>query len=82
SVTGRLKNLTGTASNVSLQLLDGSSASREVIQAGNANQAANTEYQDVSSGSATLPYSVRYYAEGATTAGTVISNVVYSIQYQ
>ncbi|WP_447873421.1 fimbrial protein [Serratia fonticola] len=82
SVTGRLKNLTGTASNVSLQLLDASSTSRAVIEAGNANQVTNTTYQDVTSGSATLPYAVRYYAEGATTAGTVISNVVYSIQYQ
>lgn len=82
SVTGRLKNLTGTASNVSLQLLDASSSSRAVIEAGNANQVTNTTYQDVTSGSATLPYAVRYYAEGATTAGTVISNVVYSIQYQ
>ncbi|VEI68995.1 Type-1A pilin [Serratia fonticola] len=82
SVTGRLTNLSGTASNVSLQLLDGSSASREVIQAGNANQTTNTKYQDVASGSATLPYAVRYYAEGATTAGSVITNVVYSIQYQ
>jgi major type 1 subunit fimbrin (pilin) len=82
SVTGRLKNLTGTASNVSLQLLDASSSSRAVIEAGNANQVTNTTYKDVTSGSATLPYAVRYYAEGATTAGTVISNVVYSIQYQ
>jgi major type 1 subunit fimbrin (pilin) len=36
----------------------------------------------MSGGSATLPYNVRYYAEAPTTAGTVISNVVYSIQYQ
>lgn len=78
-VTGRLQNLTGTASNVSLQLLDSSS---EVIQAGNANQVMNTTYKDVSGGSATLSYAVRYYAEAATTAGTVVSNVVYSIQYQ
>lgn len=82
SVTGRLTNLSGTASNVSLQLLDGSNTNREVIQAGNSNQAANTKYQNVTSGSATLPYAVRYYAEGATTAGSVITNVVYSIQYQ
>ncbi len=81
-MTGRLKNLTGTASNVSLQLLDGSSASQAVIQAGNTNQVTNTEYKDVSGGSTTLPYIVRYYAEGQTTAGTVVSNVVYTIQYQ
>ena len=82
SLTGRLKNRAGTASNVSLQLLDGSSASQAVIQAGNANQVINTTYKDVSGGSTTLPYTVRYYAEAPTTAGTVISNVVYSIHYQ
>lgn len=80
--TGRLKNMTGTATNVSLQLLDASSASQAVINAGNQDQVINTTYKDVSSGSANLPYAVRYYAEDATTAGTVVSNVVYSIQYQ
>ncbi|MEH3481089.1 MULTISPECIES: fimbrial protein [Enterobacter] len=81
SVTGRLKNMSGTATNVSLQLLDASSPSRAVIQAGNQNQVTGTTYKDVSTGSANLPYAVRYYADGATTAGTVVSNVVYSLQY-
>ncbi|MHA7848475.1 fimbrial protein [Serratia sp. D1N4] len=82
TVTGRLKNLTGTATGVSLQLLDASSASQAVILAGNQNQVTQTTYKDVSGGSATLPYAVRYYAEAPTQAGTVVSNVVYSIQYQ
>ena len=82
SVTGRLKNLTGGATNVSLQLLDASSPSQAVIQAGNQNQVMNTTYKNVTSGSTSLPYIVRYYAEAPTTAGTVVSNVVYSIQYQ
>lgn len=81
-VTGRLMNLSGTASNVSLQLLDASNSGQAVIQAGNANQITNTTYKNVAGGSTTLPYAVRYYAEAATTPGTVISNVVYSIQYQ
>lgn len=81
-VTGRLKNMTGGATNVSLQLLDASSSSQAVIQAGNQSQVTNTSYVNVSSGSASLPYTVRYYAEAPTTAGTVVSNVVYSIQYQ
>ncbi|MBB1201006.1 type 1 fimbrial protein [Enterobacteriaceae bacterium 89] len=81
AVTGRLKN-SGTAGNVSLELLDASSPSRSVIAAGNSNQVTNTTFKDVSAGSANLPYAVRYYAEGATTAGTVVSNVVYSIQYK
>ncbi|MFC0226137.1 fimbrial protein [Serratia aquatilis] len=46
-VSGRLKNMTGTATNVDLQLRDGSSAAETVI-----------------------------------AAGTVISSVVYSIQYK
>ncbi|MCW2485662.1 type 1 fimbrial protein [Candidatus Symbiopectobacterium sp. NZEC127] len=81
SVTGRLNN-TGTAVNVSLQLLDGSSPSRAVVEAGNQSQVNGNTYVDITSGSANLPYIVRYFAEGATTAGTVVSNVVYSIQYQ
>jgi major type 1 subunit fimbrin (pilin) len=80
--TGRLHNMTGTATNVDLQLRDASSASQAAIQAGNTNQIVNTTYVDVSSGSATLPYAVEYYANGATTAGTVVSSVVYSLQYK
>nr|WP_315292792.1 fimbrial protein [Serratia proteamaculans] len=80
--TGRLKNMTGTATNVSLQLLDASSPSQSVIQAGNQNQVTNTTYNSITGGSVNLPYTVRYYADAATTAGTVASNVVYSIQYK
>lgn len=82
SVTGRLLNLSGTAANVSLQLLDGSSPAQEVIKVGSQDQITGTTYKDISGGSATLPYIVRYFAEAPTTAGTVVSNVVYSIQYQ
>lgn len=78
---GRLIN-SGTATQVSLQLLDGSSAGLDVINIGSQDQVANTVYKATSGGAASLPYTVRYYAEGATTAGTVVSNVVYSIQYQ
>lgn len=80
--TGRLTNVSGTATNVSLQLRDSSSPTAAVIMAGNSSQATATTYRDISSGTANLPYSVEYFANGATTAGTVISNVVYSIQYQ
>ncbi|MBL5826806.1 fimbrial protein [Serratia fonticola] len=82
AVTGRLLNTTGGATNVSLQLLDASSPTQAVIKAGSQDQVTAMTYQDVTGGSATLPYIVRYYAEAATTAGTVVSNVVYSIQYQ
>ncbi|MBW7984431.1 fimbrial protein [Enterobacillus tribolii] len=80
AATGRLKNTGGTAGRVSLQMRDG--ANSNVIQVGNGNQVNNTTYVDISSTSATLPYEVEYYAEGATTPGTVVSNVVYSIQYK
>lgn len=80
--TGRLKNMSGDAENVELQLRDGSSSTHEVIRAGNTSQVAGTTYVDISSGSATLPYLVEYYATGAATAGTVGSSVVYSLQYQ
>jgi major type 1 subunit fimbrin (pilin) len=78
---GRLKN-GGTASNVSLQLLDGSSAVQDVINIGSQEQVGRTVYKEIVGGRVSLPYIVRYFAEDATTAGTVISNVVYSIQYQ
>lgn len=78
---GRLIN-NGTAAQVSLQLLDGSSAALDVINIGSQEQVLNTVYNPTSSGSASLPYTVRYYAEGTTTPGTVVSNVVYAIQYQ
>lgn len=81
-VTGRLNNNAGTATNVSLQLLDGSSPSRSVIAVGSQSQINGTSYVNVTSGSANLPYIVRYFADGETTAGSVVSNVVYSIQYQ
>lgn len=82
TTTGRLHNMTGTATNVDLQLRDGASATQAVIQAGNTNQIANTTYVSTASGTATLPYEVEYYANGETTAGTVVSSVVYSIQYK
>ncbi len=81
-VTGRLKNTatTGGATNVSLQLLDGANSS--VIAAGNSNQTTKNTYVNVATGTASLPYAVQYYADGATTAGTVKSSVVYSIMYK
>lgn len=85
-VTGRLKNATGSdnATNVSLQLRDGSSTSYDVIKAGDASQSTKTTFvtYDATEGTATLPYAVEYYAEDATTAGKVNSSVVYSLMYK
>ncbi|NTX77447.1 type 1 fimbrial protein [Serratia proteamaculans] len=80
-INGRLQNLSGTATNVSLQLLDDQNAGN-VINVGDSSQVDGTSYVDVSSGSATMKYGVEYYAEGAATPGTVVSNVVYNIQYK
>lgn len=80
--TGRLKNLTGTATNVSLQLRDGSAAAQDVIKAGSGTQSTNTQFVNLATNAATLPYLVEYYAEAQTTAGTVKSNIVYSLMYK
>jgi len=77
---GRLIN-SGTATNVDLQLLDGS-GTRGVINVGSGDQTTNTTYVDTSTGSANLPYAVRYFATAPTTAGTVVSSVIYNLQYK
>lgn len=79
--SGRLRNLSGTAKNVVLQLREGS-GTRNPIVAGSAGQAANATYYTFTSGMATLPYIVEYYSMGSATAGSVVSNVVYSLQYK
>lgn len=83
NITGRLKNTDSTgATNVSLQLRDGQDNS--VINAGDAAQAGTSAigYADISSGSASLPYYVEYYAEDAVNAGAVASQVTYSLIYK
>lgn len=76
---GRLINTaTGGASNVVLELVDGTGNS--AIKAGDISQ--NTgNFVAISGGNATLPYAVRYYATGPATAGAVISSVTYSLIY-
>lgn len=81
--SGNLKTQTGTgaATNVQLQLVDGSNGS--AIKAGDSLQRLTTTHVAFDgSGNAKLPYAVQYYATGATTAGTVNSSVTYSIDYQ
>ena len=83
NATGRLINTeTSGAENVSLQLRDGQNNS--VINVGDAAQfdSAAIGYVDISSGMASLPYYVEYYAEGAVVAGTVASQVTYSLIYK
>lgn len=79
--SGNLKNTTGSATLVQLQLVD--SANGKAIKAGDSAQVASTSRTSIDgSGNANLPYAVQYYANGATTAGTVVSSVTYSINYQ
>lgn len=80
--TGRLKNVGGDATMVDLQLLD-ASGNYSPIKVGNTDQVNDMTYVDIKSdGTALLPYSVEYYANGQTTAGTVTSSVVYNLQYK
>lgn len=80
--TGRLKQTSaGGATNVSLQLADGTSGSP--IFVGSQNQITNSTFLSFeNSPNVTLPYWVEYYAEGATTPGVVTSSVVYNLQYK
>ncbi|EAA5922552.1 type 1 fimbrial protein [Salmonella enterica subsp. enterica serovar Teko] len=76
---GRLINTTSDgASNVTLQLVDGTSNTE--INVGDIAQNSGN-FVTISGGNATLPYSVRYYATGAATAGAVTSSVTYSLIY-
>lgn len=80
-VTGNLNNMTGTATNVQLQLVDAQGGA--VIQAGNTNQRTQTTRNTIDgTGAANMPYAVQYLATGATTPGTVISSVTYNVDYQ
>lgn len=80
--SGRLKNMTvGGADNVQLQLLD-VDGNNAPINVGDASQRTNNVHGTISGGAVDLPYGVRYYAAGASTAGLVTSSVTYTIDYQ
>ncbi|MEL0554867.1 MULTISPECIES: fimbrial protein [Enterobacteriaceae] len=76
---GRLIN-TGDAENVDVQLLDGTTGN--VIKAGSTEQITDAGYLSVKGGTATLPYTARYYATGVAKAGAVSASVVYNLQYK
>jgi len=79
-VTGRLIN-TGTAPNVQVQLLNSTGG---VIIAGAPSLTQNSGVAvPLASGSGTLHYAARYFANGGGVgAGTVEAKVTYSIEYQ
>ncbi|MGL4748769.1 MAG: fimbrial protein [Shewanella sp.] len=77
TAAGNLGN-TGTATNVSLQILD--------AVGGNAvdlTGVATVNGLNVAAGDSTAShdFAVQYYAEGVATAGTVVSSVQYAISY-
>ncbi|MFA3760600.1 fimbrial protein [Yersinia sp. 2544 StPb PI] len=75
--TGRLNNNSGTATGVQVRLLDKSSTA---IMVGGASQGGVVE--DISTGDATLGYYAQYYANSGTVgAGTVVTQVDYTIVY-
>jgi major type 1 subunit fimbrin (pilin) len=80
AITNNLKNTTGTAKLVQLQLVDG--ANGNAIKAGDTSQITATTATAITANAATLPYAVQYFATGKATAGTVISSVTYSINYK
>lgn len=76
--SGRVKN-TGTATNVSLELVDSDKANAAILT--NSSQAA-TQRKAIVNGNATLKYGVRYYALGKATTGTVRGAVTYNVIYE
>lgn len=78
---GRLKNLSAfeIAKNVALELVDGTS--NTPISVGSENQ-KKTDYVAISNGSAKIPYAVRYYATGQSTAGYISGEVAYVLIYK
>lgn len=79
---GRLINTTastsGGATGLVLELVDGTGGT--ALKAGDISQ--NTgNFVTIADGSATLPYSIRYYATDAAEAGVVTSSVTYSLIY-
>jgi major type 1 subunit fimbrin (pilin) len=76
-VSGNLINVTGTASNVEVQLLAADDLGNPII-IGSPTQSSATP---IASASGNLNYVAQYYATGATGPGTVITSVTYSLVY-
>lgn len=79
STTGRLKNVTGSATNVDLQLLTAAGTAIDLSKAYGSQYTAQTN--NIASTNAVLEYAVRYFAKGVSTAGTVNTTVTYSVVY-
>ncbi|MDR3429860.1 fimbrial protein [Silvimonas sp.] len=78
---GNLKNATGSATSVEVQLLNGDMSPIDVSKGSTTLQ--NSAVKFLASGGATLPYVARYTSPlGNATAGDVKTTVTYSMTYQ
>ena len=77
TTNGRLNN-TGTATNVQIQIRNSDGT---VVDASKASTFQGAAAATVASNAATMRYAANYYATGATTAGSVVSAVTYSVVY-
>lgn len=75
---GRLRN-TGTAQNLSIQVTD--SLSSSIINFNDPNNTMSSQV-DLSSGTATIPFIAKYYAESPVSAGTVLASTTYEVIYE
>ncbi|MGO4504332.1 MULTISPECIES: fimbrial protein [unclassified Dyella] len=77
---GNLKNATGTATGVEVQLLNGADFS--AIALNSASGAQNSTQATLTGGAGTLNYYAQYYATAAAGAGTVATSVQFTMLYQ
>ncbi|CAB3695314.1 Major fimbrial subunit SMF-1 [Paraburkholderia graminis C4D1M] len=78
---GNLLN-NGTATKVEVQLVD-YNGTRKVLDVSKADGAQNAQNVAITSGAASLQYAAQYVSPaGGATAGTVTTNVTYSMIYQ
>ena len=76
---GNLKNATGTATGVEVQLLNSDFSN---INLAGAAGSQNSAQATLSSGAATLNYYAQYYATAAAGAGSVATSVQFTMLYQ
>ncbi|AXF07208.1 type 1 fimbrial protein [Paraburkholderia sp. SIMBA_055] len=78
---GNLRN-NGTAANVEVQLVD-YNGTQKVLDVSKADGAQNAQTATITGGSANLQYAAQYVSPaGGATAGSVTTNVTYSMIYQ
>ena len=79
TVSGRLNNISGNATGVQIVLKNQDDTD---IKVGFADNAQNSQSFAITANAATLLYTAAYYASGTVGAGTVGSNVTYSLVYE